>query len=42
MIHDTPRNPAAALTVLHEQAQPVFPEPVLTKDRMTFDIPYEE
>lgn len=42
LIHYSPRYTDYDLTVLLEQAKTVFPETVLTKDRMTFDIPYEE
>lgn len=40
LIHYSPRYTDNDLTVLASQAQEVFPDAVLTKDRMQFDIPY--
>ncbi|MBO5137703.1 MAG: ribonuclease Z [Spirochaetaceae bacterium] len=42
LIHYSPRYTDYELNVLLEEAQSVFKETVLTKDRMIFDIPYEE
>lgn len=42
MIHYSPRYTDKELKVLLDEAQQIFPESVLSKDRMSFDIPYED
>lgn len=42
LIHYSPRYTDYDLDVLLKEAQSVFPNTVLTRDRMVFDIPYEE
>lgn len=42
MIHYSPRYSDKELPVLLEQAQEVYPNAELTRDRMHFDLPYEE
>lgn len=42
LIHYSPRYTDYELKNLLEEAQEVFPQTVLTKDRMIFDIPYED
>ena len=42
LIHYSPRYTDYELQVLQKEASEVFPETVLTKDRMVFDIPYED
>ena len=42
LIHYSPRYTDNDLHVLLEEAREVFPETVLTKDRMKFDIIYED
>ena len=42
LIHYSPRYTDHELSLLLEEAQSVFKDTVLTKDRMVFDIPYED
>ena len=42
LIHYSPRYNDKELNVLLEQAQQVYPEARLTKDRMRIEIPYVE
>ncbi|MBR3814798.1 MAG: ribonuclease Z [Spirochaetaceae bacterium] len=42
MIHYSPRYTDKELKPLLDEAQKIFPETVLSKDRMVFDIPYED
>ena len=42
MIHYSPRYTDKELKVLLDEAQKIFPETVLSKDRMVFDVPYED
>lgn len=42
MIHYSPRYTDRELAVLLDEARTIFPRAELTKDRMHFDIPYEE
>ena len=42
MIHYSPRYTDRELAVLLDEARTIFPRTELTKDRMHFDIPYEE
>jgi ribonuclease Z len=42
LIHYSPRYTDYDLAVLLQEAQEEFPETVLTKDRMIFDLPYED
>ena len=42
MIHYSPRYTDKELKLLLDEAQKIFPETVLSKDRMVFDIPYED
>ena len=42
MIHYSPRYTDKELKVLLDEAQKIFPETVLSKDRMFFDVPYED
>ena len=42
MIHYSPRYTDRDLDVLLRQAREVFPAAELTRDRMHFEIPYEE
>lgn len=41
LIHYSPRYTDRELDILLKQAQEVFPETVLSKDRMIFELPYE-
>ena len=42
MIHYSPRYTDRELEVLLKQAQEVYPEAILSKDRMIFELPYED
>ena len=42
MIHYSPRYTDKELKLLLDEAQKIFPETVLSKDRMVFDVPYED
>ena len=42
MIHYRPRYTDRELEVLLKQAQEVYPEAILSKDRMIFELPYED
>ena len=42
LIHYSPRYTDRELDILLKQAQEVFPETVLSKDRMIFELPYED
>ncbi len=42
MIHYSPRYTDRELEILLKQAQEVYPEALLSKDRMIFELPYEE
>ncbi len=42
MLHYSPRYTDKELKILLEEAQKIFPETVLSKDRMIFDVPYED
>lgn len=42
LIHYSPRYTDKELQILEKEAREVFPSTVLSKDRMCFDLPYEE
>lgn len=42
LIHYSPRYTDRELVVLEEEAKRIYPDTVLSKDRMCFDIPYED
>ena len=42
LIHYSPRYTDKELELLLQQAKEVYPSTILTKDRMIFDIPYED
>lgn len=42
LIHYSPRYTDSELRILQDEAKNIFPETILSKDRMVFDVPYED
>ena len=42
LIHYSPRYTDRELVVLEEEAKKIYPNAILSKDRMCFEIPYED